>query len=111
MRGADNELAVSSRSMLQIMQAFSSHIDAPEAHLKEHSAWPVPERSLHHIRIHSGKQKPTARTRRSLPRLLVLGRQTATPANPRAALTRVDQCSSSPSPTNRGPAAKTSAHI
>jgi len=59
MRGADNELAVSSRSMLQIMQAFSSYIDAPEAHLKEHSAWPVPENARSTtIRIHSGKQKP-----------------------------------------------------
>ena len=37
-RGAENELAVNSRSMLQIMQAFASYLDVPEAHLKDHSA-------------------------------------------------------------------------
>ena len=39
-RGEANELAVNSRSMLQIMQAFASYIDVPEAHLKDSSAWP-----------------------------------------------------------------------
>jgi hypothetical protein len=62
-RGTDNELAVNSRSMLQIMQAFASHVDVPEAHLKEHSAWPsletAPAESAQHaVRIHSGKEKP-----------------------------------------------------
>jgi hypothetical protein len=63
-RGADNELAVNSRSMLQIMQAFASHVDVPEAHLKDHSAWPslenasTPEGSQHNVQIHSGKEKP-----------------------------------------------------
>jgi len=63
-RGADGELAVNSRSMLQIMQALASHVDVPEAHLRDHSAWPstesasVPENSQHTVRIYSGKDKP-----------------------------------------------------
>src|SRR6516225_6488034 len=40
MRGTENELAVNSRSMLQIMQAFASHVEVPAAHLKDRSAWP-----------------------------------------------------------------------
>ena len=64
-RGADNELAVNSRSMLQIMSAFASHLDAPEAHLKEHSVLPAfetstPEKSGERVQIHSGKDKPSA---------------------------------------------------
>ncbi|MCX6927928.1 MAG: hypothetical protein NT154_32670 [Verrucomicrobia bacterium] len=64
MRGVDNELAVNSRSMLQIMQAFTSHLDVPEAHLKDHSAWPsletdsTTENGRQSVRIHSGKHKP-----------------------------------------------------
>jgi hypothetical protein len=64
MRGAEGELAVNSRSMLQIMQAFASHLDVPEAHLKDHSAWPslepppAPEGSQNNVRIYSGKDKP-----------------------------------------------------
>jgi hypothetical protein len=63
-RGDTNELAVNSRSMLQIMQAFASHLDVPEAHLKDHSASPsienasAPESSQHNVRIYSGKEKP-----------------------------------------------------
>ena len=63
-RGADDELAVNSRSMLQIMQAFASHLDVPEAHLKDQSAWPsienpaAPESSQRNVRIYSGKDKP-----------------------------------------------------
>jgi hypothetical protein len=63
-RGADSELAVNSRSMLQIMQAFASHIDVPEAHLKDHSAWPSIEKdsdadgTQHDMHIHSGREKP-----------------------------------------------------
>lgn len=62
-RGTDNELAVNSRSMLQILSAFASYLDVPEADLKAHRAVP----SLEHlppqdrqdvVRIHSGKQKP-----------------------------------------------------
>jgi hypothetical protein len=64
-RGADNELAVNSRSMLQIMQAFASHLEVPEAHLKDGSAWPSPQNATtespqHNVRIHSGKNKPAS---------------------------------------------------
>jgi hypothetical protein len=64
MRGSESELAVNSRSMLQIMQAFASHLDVPAAHLKERSAWPsietssTSENQRQSVRIHSGKQKP-----------------------------------------------------
>ena len=64
MRGADNELAVNSRSMMQIMQAIASHVDVPEAHLKDSSAWPSPESApaaegrRQTVQIHSGKDKP-----------------------------------------------------
>ena len=50
--------------MLQIMQAFASRLDVPEAHLKDHSAWPsietatTAESRQHNVRIHSGKEKP-----------------------------------------------------
>ncbi len=62
-RGADNELAVNSRSMLQIIGAFASYIDVPEAHLKDHSASPSFEKTApgtpqHVVRIYSGKDKP-----------------------------------------------------
>ena len=62
-RGAENELAVNSRSMLQIMGAFASYLDVPEAHLKDHSALPAfenagPESRQNQVRIHSGKEKP-----------------------------------------------------
>jgi hypothetical protein len=65
-RGADNELAVNSRSMLQIMQALASHLDVPEAHLKDHSAWPSLETTAtaegrqENVRIYSGKNKPAS---------------------------------------------------
>ena len=65
-RGADNELAVNSRSMLQIMQSFASHLDVPEAHLKDHSAWPsietasTAEDRRQSVRIHSGRNKPAS---------------------------------------------------
>lgn len=62
-RGAENELAVNSRSMLQIMAAFSSYLDAPEEHLRDHSALPSPEPASQAsgrdgVRIRSGKDKP-----------------------------------------------------
>jgi len=64
-RGTDNELAVNSRSMLQIMQAFASRVDVPDEHLKDHSAWPSvtnstdPQNPPQQVpQIHSGKQKP-----------------------------------------------------
>ena len=62
-RGSTNELAVNSRSMLQIMSAFASYLDVPEAHLKDHSAVPTfenasPESRQATVRIHSGRRKP-----------------------------------------------------
>ncbi len=64
-RGADNELAVSSRSLLQIIGAFASYLDVPEAHLQNHSALPAfetaaPESQPPPVRIHSGKEKPAS---------------------------------------------------
>ena len=63
-RGTKDELAVNSRSMLQIMAAFSSYLDAPEEHLKRQCVLPgfesvapqSPEGKV--VRIHSGKAKP-----------------------------------------------------
>jgi len=62
-RGAENELAVNSRSMLQIMGAFASYMDVPEPHLKNHYAVPsfenvAPESRQDRVHIHSGKDKP-----------------------------------------------------
>ena len=62
-RGTETELTVNSRSMLQIMQAFASHLNVPEAHLKDHSAVPAFENAARDgrpdpVRIHSGKAKP-----------------------------------------------------
>jgi hypothetical protein len=62
-RGAENELAVNSRSMLQIMAAFATYLEVPEADLKAHSAVPAfesaaPESRQDAVRIHSGKDKP-----------------------------------------------------
>lgn len=64
MCGAENELAVNSRSMLQIMGAFSTYLEAPDAHLKDHSAIPAFEkasvdRRQSAVKIHSGTVKPT----------------------------------------------------
>jgi hypothetical protein len=62
-RGAEGELAVNSRSMLQIMSAFSTYLDVPPEHLKDHSAMPAFENApaesrQQKVRIHSGKSKP-----------------------------------------------------
>jgi hypothetical protein len=62
-RGADDELAVSSRSMLQIMGAFASYLDVPQEDLKAHRAVPSfenadPTTRRDTVRIHSGKDKP-----------------------------------------------------
>jgi hypothetical protein len=62
-RGADNELAVNSRSMLQIMQAFASYVEVPEADLKTRRATPAfenaaPESRQDMVKIYSGKNKP-----------------------------------------------------
>jgi len=62
-RGTEDELTVNSRSMLQIMSAYASYLDVPEAHLQDRSASPsfenVPRESEGRgVRIHSGKEKP-----------------------------------------------------
>ena len=58
-RGAPSELTVSSRSMLQIMMAFSSYIDVPPAHLAANLAVPSVEgREEGAVRIHSGAEAP-----------------------------------------------------
>jgi hypothetical protein len=62
-RESDDELAVSSRSMLQIMGAFASYVDVPEAHLKDRIALaafeePAPEGVQSVVQIHSGKDQP-----------------------------------------------------
>jgi len=62
-RGAATELAVNSRSMLQIMAAFASYIDVPEKDLKEHRAVPAIESVAQDgkpppVQVHSGKDKP-----------------------------------------------------
>ncbi|MSU37128.1 MAG: hypothetical protein EXS36_18945 [Pedosphaera sp.] len=64
-RGAEGELAVNSRSMLQIMGTFASYLGVPEAHLKDHSATPSfedapAENRRNQVRIHSGKDKPAS---------------------------------------------------
>jgi hypothetical protein len=65
MPGGPGELAVNSRSMLQIMMAFASFIDVPEEHLKDQSAMSLPGLSTpveggaaQGVRIRSGKEKP-----------------------------------------------------
>jgi hypothetical protein len=62
--GAENELAVNSRSMLQIMSAFASYLDVPEAHLQERRALrafenAVPNERHDTVRIRSGTDKPS----------------------------------------------------
>jgi hypothetical protein len=59
--GATNELAVGSRSMLQIMLAFASFADVPEQDLKDGRAIPVPggASASDPVKISSGKDKPT----------------------------------------------------
>ncbi|WP_244222775.1 hypothetical protein [Cupriavidus lacunae] len=62
-RGADDELAVNSRSMLQIMGAFASYLEVPEEHIRDHSALPAvasttAEMQQGALRIHSGKERP-----------------------------------------------------
>ncbi len=62
-RGAAGELAVNSRSLLQIMMAFATYVDVPEADLQRHRALPAlgnaaAESRLQPVRIHSGKDRP-----------------------------------------------------
>jgi hypothetical protein len=62
LRGKDDELAVNSRSMLQIMSAFASYVDVPQADLQSHSALPAVEGNAPEgkpgVRIHSGEELP-----------------------------------------------------
>jgi hypothetical protein len=62
-RGSANELAVNSRSMLQILTAFASYVDVPESDLTAHRATPAVARPLKEgrtdgIRIRSGTEQP-----------------------------------------------------
>jgi hypothetical protein len=62
-RGAEGELAVGSRSMLQVMGAFASYLEVPEAHLKDQSVVPqsagsAPAGRSDQVRIRSGREKP-----------------------------------------------------
>ncbi|HZO57722.1 MAG TPA: hypothetical protein VFB63_33730 [Bryobacteraceae bacterium] len=62
-RSAEDELAVTSRSMIQIMAAFASYVDAPAQHIKEQRATPGMENTSDDsassgVRVHSGKQRP-----------------------------------------------------
>lgn len=64
-RGAENELTVNSRSMLQVMSAYASYIEIPEAHLNDRSAMPTvqtiaAEDRRSKVRIRSGKDKPAS---------------------------------------------------
>jgi len=62
-RGAEDEFAVGSRSMFQILSAFASYVDVPEEHLEEHRAVQVGDAaqsgSLQQVvRIRSSKEQP-----------------------------------------------------
>ena len=64
-RGAAGELGVNSRSLMQIMGAFASYVDVPEADLLHHSAVPAigndtAEGRPQSVRIYSGKDRPAA---------------------------------------------------
>ena len=63
MPGADHELAVNSRSMLQILGAFSTYVDVPEADVLAHRVMPSFESDTqpdpaNAVRIYSGEKKP-----------------------------------------------------
>jgi hypothetical protein len=62
-RGAEDELAVNSRSMLQILGAFASYVEVPESHLAEHRAVHVSgttpaEGRQDVVRIRSSAERP-----------------------------------------------------
>jgi hypothetical protein len=64
-RGSDTELAVSSRSMLQILSAFAAFLDVPEAHRRDGSAvipgdGAAPDDHQRRVRIHSGSEEPAS---------------------------------------------------
>jgi hypothetical protein len=63
-RGAEGELAVNSRSMLQVIGALASFIDVPEEHLKDKSAMPAFETDSgesrpQRVHVYSGKDRPS----------------------------------------------------
>jgi len=62
MRGAENELTVNSRSMLQIMQAFASYVEVPEQHVQDKLVTPAFEHAAADQRevgrIRSGPERP-----------------------------------------------------
>lgn len=63
MHGGEDELAVNSRSMLQIMGAMASYVDVPERHLQDRSTTPAfattsAAQREQRARIHSGTSKP-----------------------------------------------------
>jgi len=62
MRGAENELTVNSRSMLQIMQAFASYVEVPEQHVQDKLVTPAFEHAAADQRevgrIRSGPARP-----------------------------------------------------
>jgi len=65
MRGGEDELSVNSRSMLQILSAFASYVEVPEAHVSDHSALPSPastsaEGTKARVRIRSGSERPAS---------------------------------------------------
>jgi hypothetical protein len=64
-RGDEGELAVNSRSMLQILSAFASYVDVPKEHIDEHRAVSVsvsgdarPGSGQDVVRIRSGREQP-----------------------------------------------------
>jgi hypothetical protein len=62
MRGAGNDLAVNSRSLLQILQAFATHVEVPAEHVRDQRAAPafdqVSQGQEGIGRIQSGPEKP-----------------------------------------------------
>jgi hypothetical protein len=61
--GAEEELAVNSRSMFQILQAFASYVDVPEADVKSRAAPPMSTDrtdARRPVTIRSGPEKPAA---------------------------------------------------
>ena len=63
-RTAADELAVNSRSLLQILQAFASYVDVPEEHVRRRLAAALPEHpaasAAATVRIHAGPQRPAS---------------------------------------------------
>lgn len=59
--GAAGELAVNSRSMLQILQAFASYVEVPPQDITSRAAFPMPPQPAdapRPVTIHSGPTKP-----------------------------------------------------